>query len=425
MVDTNTGYRMEVVVPLAQIGVVVGPDAEFGLDIYIIDDDDGGIRDNKLAWNSIIDEGWQMPGVFGLGRLLATLTPTPTDTATPTGTPTDTPTITPTPTPSDMPTPTTTPTQTRNGQQEITPTTTTTPTFTPTPTNTSTVTPTPTTTSVVGQVSTRIAMLPYLSRARVPTVPPSPQWAYVGDGPQTTESLAIHETTLFATDRRGAADGGGIYRRVINNCPLGRAFSRHPSVNISAFGIEFAGDIGLVAAFANGLYYSQDGGAQWTTASGIQGEVYSVAFAGNTSYAGAGKSVFESNDGGANWRELANINASINVIRRIGSSLWLGTEKEGVQELTLGSNNVTIRNAGLDDEDSRKIWDFLNLKQDTYYIATFNGCLYWARLCPLAAHGRQPCWDRDANVSRCGRHPLCRHPTRQRQRRRCLPNRAL
>src|SRR5690606_19382855 len=36
-----------------------------GFDVAVNDDDGGGTRDNKIAWNSTIDDGWQNPSVFG------------------------------------------------------------------------------------------------------------------------------------------------------------------------------------------------------------------------------------------------------------------------------------------------------------------------------------------------------------------------
>jgi regulation of enolase protein 1 (concanavalin A-like superfamily) len=135
------GYVLEMILPLAQIGVSPVDGALLGLDVQVNDDDDGGDRDTKMAWWSTDDNTWQYPSLFGTGMLNQTLIPTPIPpTATPTNTwtpvlPTATPTFTPTPIP-----PTATPT---NTWTPVLPTAT--PTFTPTPvppTATPTATPT-------------------------------------------------------------------------------------------------------------------------------------------------------------------------------------------------------------------------------------------------------------------------------------------
>lgn len=115
MVDTTTGYRLEIKVPLSQIGVNSAGGTEFGLDIYVIDDDDGGNRDHKLAWNSVIDSAWENPKVMGIARLGTTgagATPTATSTATVSDTATATATRTPSATATSTATPTATPTPT-------------------------------------------------------------------------------------------------------------------------------------------------------------------------------------------------------------------------------------------------------------------------------------------------------------------------
>ena len=77
MVDTADGYRLEIMLPLTEIGVASSAGTKFGLDVYVNDDDDGGNRDTKVAWNSTIDPAWQTPSAWGVGRLgLANRAPT-------------------------------------------------------------------------------------------------------------------------------------------------------------------------------------------------------------------------------------------------------------------------------------------------------------------------------------------------------------
>ena len=109
MVATADGYRLEVALPVSQVGMNPVNGYAFGLDVHVIDDDDGGDRDGKLAWTATSDNSWQFPDVFGP----ATLNQLVASTATPTNTPAS-PTVTPSPTstPAIPPTATASPTNT-------------------------------------------------------------------------------------------------------------------------------------------------------------------------------------------------------------------------------------------------------------------------------------------------------------------------
>ena len=78
------GYVLEMLLPLAQIGVSPVDGYLLGLDVQVDDDDDGGDRDTKMAWWSTNDNTWQYPSLFGTGVLNQALVPTPVPpTATP------------------------------------------------------------------------------------------------------------------------------------------------------------------------------------------------------------------------------------------------------------------------------------------------------------------------------------------------------
>ncbi|MEM7134641.1 MAG: sugar-binding protein [Chloroflexota bacterium] len=92
MLATSAGYILEFSVPLSVVGIDASTGYEFGLDVHVIDDDDGGPRDHKLTWNAIIDQAWEHPILFGTGKLAAaTDVPTETVTTTPINTPTPSP----------------------------------------------------------------------------------------------------------------------------------------------------------------------------------------------------------------------------------------------------------------------------------------------------------------------------------------------
>ena len=68
IVETDGGYRLEVKLPLAELGITPGYGRLFGLDVHV-GDDDGGSGDAKIAWWATDDSSPQYPYLFGAGRL--------------------------------------------------------------------------------------------------------------------------------------------------------------------------------------------------------------------------------------------------------------------------------------------------------------------------------------------------------------------
>lgn len=62
-------YLLELSIPLASLGIVNSNNFQFGLDVHVNDDDNGGARDTKLAWHAQVDNSWRQPSLFGQGRL--------------------------------------------------------------------------------------------------------------------------------------------------------------------------------------------------------------------------------------------------------------------------------------------------------------------------------------------------------------------
>lgn len=85
LVATADGYRVEFLLPLNQIGISPTAGYTFGLDVHVHDDDDGGTREHKLAWNSLIDQTYLNPSLMGIAYLAAATNTAPVaqdDTAT-------------------------------------------------------------------------------------------------------------------------------------------------------------------------------------------------------------------------------------------------------------------------------------------------------------------------------------------------------
>ena len=73
-------YNVEVAVPWSALGVTPLEDLVLGVDVQVIDDDNGGSADGKIAWWGTTDDAFRDPSVFGLAQLgprngLATFTP--------------------------------------------------------------------------------------------------------------------------------------------------------------------------------------------------------------------------------------------------------------------------------------------------------------------------------------------------------------
>ncbi|MFQ3575581.1 MAG: glycosyl hydrolase family 8 [Cytophagales bacterium] len=69
MVGTATGYVFEARIPWANYQVSPQVGQLHGFDIHLNDDDNGGARDGKMAWNSSSDDAWQNPSLLGTIRL--------------------------------------------------------------------------------------------------------------------------------------------------------------------------------------------------------------------------------------------------------------------------------------------------------------------------------------------------------------------
>ena len=63
--ETASGYIAEVKLPWTAVGATPAPGLFLGLDVHVIDDDDGGSRDGKLSWFAEIDQSFSNAALFG------------------------------------------------------------------------------------------------------------------------------------------------------------------------------------------------------------------------------------------------------------------------------------------------------------------------------------------------------------------------
>lgn len=84
MQQTNSGYTIEIQFAWSFLGVTPSNTSLLGLDVHVNDDDDGGLRDKKIAWSATADQAWQNPRLFGTYELRSSCVP-----CLPAGTPCD------------------------------------------------------------------------------------------------------------------------------------------------------------------------------------------------------------------------------------------------------------------------------------------------------------------------------------------------
>lgn len=74
LLDKVGGYVLEVKMPWATLALESPSTGELlGFDVHVHDDDDGGDRDNKLAWFTTLDESWNNPSLFATASLVGEL----------------------------------------------------------------------------------------------------------------------------------------------------------------------------------------------------------------------------------------------------------------------------------------------------------------------------------------------------------------
>lgn len=67
---TDAGYRLEVRFPWATLGATPSAGTTIGFDVQVNDDDGGGDRNSKIAWNAVQDDAWQNTRSFGVAQPL-------------------------------------------------------------------------------------------------------------------------------------------------------------------------------------------------------------------------------------------------------------------------------------------------------------------------------------------------------------------
>ena len=66
--ETEGGYWVEARIPWKTLGLEAAPSEAFGFELFLVDDDDGGLKDAQLSWNSAASSS-NVPATAGFGTL--------------------------------------------------------------------------------------------------------------------------------------------------------------------------------------------------------------------------------------------------------------------------------------------------------------------------------------------------------------------
>lgn len=208
-----------------------------------------------------------------------------------------------------------------------------------------------------------------------PTTSVQRSWQRVGQGGLEVASLDILREQLFVGDRRDFNNNGGLYSRALGNCSNQPDFVRISAIRASVLDIGFQNNQGALATFGNKIFYTGDGGSTWQQTTSEVGRPRTIAIAGgNVFYTGAeSEGIYSSINGGKDWVKQSDQPQAINILQLNASALWIGTDGTGVSILTIGSSVPQERNAGLDNNASKQVYDFAFRSADEIYIATYDG----------------------------------------------------
>lgn len=251
-----------------------------------------------------------------------------------------------------------------------------------TDTPTATVSDTPvvsaTPTDVIGGGDPVVAYsyMPLALRGDAPSVTPiptlTPTWRRIGGGGFNGAALTFNGRQLFLGERRDSNHVGGIYQLALNTCNASDTFSSLQVVESSVFGITFAGQRGVLAAYDKGVYFLRSDG-RWQDADTNVPRARTVAVnnSGQFFVGSESSGLYKSSDGGKTWQNLPGDLEEINRIRFQDNMLWIASQK-GVGKRSNGDGSPVSLNSGLTTDKSKQVWDFAFNGADIY-VATYDG----------------------------------------------------
>ncbi|MFN8486454.1 MAG: hypothetical protein U0350_02615 [Caldilineaceae bacterium] len=213
--------------------------------------------------------------------------------------------------------------------------------------------------------------LPLVARAEPP--PPSAVWRRVGQSHLNAAVLALGGNQLFVGERKDSGYPGGLYHQSLATCVSVPSLIRIPGIESSVFGLDFNGVQGVAAAYDLGMFYTNDG-LNWTLSPSSVLRPRSVVISSGAVYAGTqDQGLYLSENSGATWKQRNGEPIAINVMKIQVSTLWIGTDASGVWKLIAAGSTPVQQMGGLNNDASKKVWDFAFASDKTIYLATADG----------------------------------------------------
>lgn len=223
------------------------------------------------------------------------------------------------------------------------------------------------------RVDVRLISTPYVCLPYIASPAPLPTWQLIGGGTSVADVIAVGNQSLYVGTRRNGSVEGGVFKGT--GCTLG---DTPRMLAESVLDISVSGQRSLAGTYGHRVYYSTDGGSNWTQtqSSGMNRNVYSVAFTNSDmAYAGADDGVYSSTDVGVTWERMESGTGKrptlINTLRfdAARNLLWIGTFGQGLWRLRVDTTAFE-QNPNL---GSAEVWDVVWTDTNQTIIATSNG----------------------------------------------------
>lgn len=177
------------------------------------------------------------------------------------------------------------------------------------------------------------------------------------DGSHRGESIAASGTRIYSggqgTGMRVSTDGGANWTDASNGLPEEFTDYYKSIYRLEASPVDE--NFAWASIWADGVYFTHDGGATWTKGSGLPLTTYNLAahpVDANIVVAATYMGVYMSTDGGQNWSAsntgISGDSSTVAFASSDGNTLYAGTEEGGVYKSTDGGANWTSVGASIE-----------------------------------------------------------------------------
>lgn len=190
------------------------------------------------------------------------------------------------------------------------------------------------------------------------------------DGTHRGQTIAASGTRIYSggqgTGMRVSTDGGATWTDASTGLPLESAIYDY-IYELAASPVDE--DFAWASIWADGVYFTHDGGANWTKGNGLPLTTYNVAAHpadANVVAAATASGIYISTDGGQNWSasntDISGQSSVVAFASADGNTLYAGTQEGGLYKSTdgganwssvgasIGAENISGLSANLSDE---------------------------------------------------------------------------